>query len=279
MRRRPVRASASISRDLVGGRDRPPARSGSRRAGRPRGCARCREGLAPGTVNIYSPPLTDPVADHRRHRRARLRPGAALGPRRRARRHRLARRGPRRRGRRARRARPCPTASFEGFENAEAAARAEVVVLCVPFRNQSETLTNLKERLREGQLFVDATVPLAAAVSGRPRACSASGRAPPPSRRRRWSPTACASSARCTPSAPRRCGDLDHALDEDVLVCGDRKADKQRVDGADRAHRRPALRRLRAPGEGAHRRVAHRAADRHQRRATRRTRASSITGA
>jgi NADPH-dependent F420 reductase len=25
------------------------------------------------------------------------------------------------------------------------------------------------------------------------------------------------------------CGDLDHALDEDVLVCGDRKADKARV--------------------------------------------------
>ena len=42
-----------------------------------------------------------------------------------------------------------------------------VVFLCVPFRNQSETLTNLKEHLREGQLLVDATVPLAAAVSGR----------------------------------------------------------------------------------------------------------------
>ena len=40
-------------------------------------------------------------------------------------------------------------------------------MLCVPFRNQSETLTNLKGALREGQLVVDATVPLAAAVSGR----------------------------------------------------------------------------------------------------------------
>ena len=39
--------------------------------------------------------------------------------------------------------------------------------LCVPFRSQSETLTNLKNHLREGQLLVDATVPLAAAVSGK----------------------------------------------------------------------------------------------------------------
>ena len=37
----------------------------------------------------------------------------------------------------------------------------------MPFRNQSETYTNLKQHLREGQLVVDATVPLAAAVSGR----------------------------------------------------------------------------------------------------------------
>src|ERR687893_3071922 len=55
----------------------------------------------------------------------------------------------------------------EGHENGPAAEASEVVFLCVPFRNQSETLTNLKNRLREGQVVVGATVPLAAAVSGR----------------------------------------------------------------------------------------------------------------
>ena len=40
--------------------------------------------------------------------------------------------------------------------------------------------------------------------------------------------------------------DLDHALDEDVLLCGDRRADKRRVAALHRQHRRPALRRLRA---------------------------------
>ena len=66
----------------------------------------------------------------------------------------------------ARRAR-CRTARSRASPTARRRARAEVVFLCVPFRNQSETLTNLKEHLREGQLVVDATVPLAAAVSGK----------------------------------------------------------------------------------------------------------------
>lgn len=39
---------------------------------------------------------------------------------------------------------------------------------------------------------------------------------------------ACPSSPRCTPSAASLT-DLGHALGEDVLVCGDKKADKARV--------------------------------------------------
>ena len=61
------------------------------------------------------------------------------------------------------------------------------------------------------------------------RGCSASGRAPRRSRRRSSSRTASASSARCTRSARATLGDLDHRLDEDVLIVGDRRADKQRV--------------------------------------------------
>src|SRR4051794_15269387 len=58
-------------------------------------------------------------------------------------------------------------AQVQGLANGPAAEASEIVFLCVPFRNQSETLTNLKNHLREGQLVVDATVPLAAAVSGK----------------------------------------------------------------------------------------------------------------
>ena len=49
----------------------------------------------------------------------------------------------------------------------EAVRDAPAVFLSVPFRNQSENLTNLEEALEPGQLLVDATVPLAAAVGGK----------------------------------------------------------------------------------------------------------------
>jgi 8-hydroxy-5-deazaflavin:NADPH oxidoreductase len=122
-----------------------------------------------------------------------------------------------------------PDGHFEGFENAEAATKAEVVVLSVPFRNQSETLTNLKTVLQPHQLVVDATVPLAAAVSG--RATRMLGV---------WQGSAAQQAQEMVPDGVRvvsalhtvsaaSCSDLDHALDEDVLVCGDRSEDKERV--------------------------------------------------
>jgi 8-hydroxy-5-deazaflavin:NADPH oxidoreductase len=125
-----------------------------------------------------------------------------------------------------------------GLENAEAAREAEVVVLTVPFRSQGETLAGLKESLREGQLVVDCTVPLAAAVGG--RATRMLGV---------WQGSAAQQAADMVPDGVRvvavlhtvaasTLGDPDHALDEDVLICGDRKADKRvaaelvaRIDG------------------------------------------------
>jgi NADPH-dependent F420 reductase len=122
-----------------------------------------------------------------------------------------------------------PDGSFEGFANGEAAERSEVVFLSVPFRSQSETLTNLKQHLREGQLVVDATVPLAAAVSG--RATRMLGV---------WQGSAAQQAAEMVPDGVRVVSalhtvsasvlrDPDATLDEDILVCGDRKADKARV--------------------------------------------------
>ncbi len=131
-----------------------------------------------------------------------------------------------------------PEASFEAAENAEAATRAEVVVLSVPFRSQAEILNNLQGSLREGQIVVDATVPLAAAVGG--KATRTLGV---------WQGSAAQQAAEMVPDGVRVVSalhtvsaallrDLDHDLDEDVLVCGDRRADKdavielvQRIDG------------------------------------------------
>ena len=122
-----------------------------------------------------------------------------------------------------------PLADVHGLANGPAAEASEIVFLCVPFRNQSETLTNLRNHLREGQLLVDATVPLAAAVSG--KATRVLGV---------WQGSAAQQAAEMAPDGVRVVAalhtvnapglkDLAATLDEDVLICGDRKADKARV--------------------------------------------------
>jgi NADPH-dependent F420 reductase len=122
-----------------------------------------------------------------------------------------------------------PGGEFTGAENADAVQQAELVILSVPFRSQSEILTNLKQALREDQLLVDATVPLAAAVSG--KATRTLGV---------WQGSAAQAAQELAPDGVRVVSafhtvsaalltDLEHELDEDVLICGDRRVDKQRL--------------------------------------------------
>jgi NADPH-dependent F420 reductase len=131
-----------------------------------------------------------------------------------------------------------PEASFTGLENAEAVWQAEIVILSVPFRNQSENMTNLKHVLREGQLLVDASVPLAAAISGKATRTLGVWQGSAAQQAQEMAPDGVrVVSAFHTVSAPLL-ADLDHQLDEDVLICGDEAADKaklaeliERVDG------------------------------------------------
>ncbi len=133
-----------------------------------------------------------------------------------------------------------PDGSFAGLQNQDAVQQAEIVILSVPFRSQSETLTNLAGSLREGQLLIDATVPLAAAVSG--KATRTLGV---------WQGSAAQQAQEMAPDGVRVVSafhtvsaalltDLEHELDEDVLVCGDKRADKERV--AELVARIPGLR-------------------------------------
>ena len=119
-------------------------------------------------------------------------------------------------------------AEVEGLQNAEAAARGPIVFLTVPFRSQSETLTNLKDALAEGQLLVDCTVPTAAAVSG--KASRTIGV---------WQGSAAQQAEEMVPDGVTVISALHTMnakrlaeggpLDEDILICGDRKVDKARV--------------------------------------------------
>jgi NADPH-dependent F420 reductase len=59
-------------------------------------------------------------------------------------------------------------AHVSGMENAAACAAADVLVLTVPFEGQAGILKQLKPAITEGSILIDATVPLAASVGGRP---------------------------------------------------------------------------------------------------------------
>ena len=119
-----------------------------------------------------------------------------------------------------------PAGVFSAHQNAEAAAACRTVILSVPFRNQSETLAELKGALSPGSLLIDATVPLAAAVAG--KATRMLGV---------WQGSAAQQAAEMAPEGVRvvsalhtvsaaSLADLDHPLEQDVLVCGDKRADK-----------------------------------------------------
>lgn len=122
-----------------------------------------------------------------------------------------------------------PEAEVAGLENGEAAQRGEVVFLTVPFRAQSENLTNLREALRPGQLLVDCTVPLAAAVSGKATRSLGVWQGSAAQQAQEMVPEGVTVIAALhTVSAPTL-GDPEAELGEDVLVCGDRRADKAKV--------------------------------------------------
>jgi NADPH-dependent F420 reductase len=119
--------------------------------------------------------------------------------------------------------------TVEGMSNEDAAKAAEVVFLTIPFRNQSEYLTNLKGSLSPGQILVDCSVPLAAAISGKATRTIGIWQGSAAEQAQEMVPEGVTVvSALHTVSAPGL-ADLDQKLGEDVPICGDKKADKARV--------------------------------------------------
>jgi 8-hydroxy-5-deazaflavin:NADPH oxidoreductase len=117
--------------------------------------------------------------------------------------------------------------AFEGLDNAAAAAAGDIVVLTVPFKNHAPTLDAIQPHLA-GKILVDVTVPLV-----------------PPRVRTVQLPEG----GSCAKAAQDRLGeavrvvsafqnvaaahleDLGHAIDCDVLVCGNDPAARETVVG------------------------------------------------
>ncbi len=117
-------------------------------------------------------------------------------------------------------------ADVQGQENAAAAAASPVVVMSVPFAGAAATYKAIADSLKPGTLVIDATVPLAPAVGGKPTRMIGV-----------WQGSAAQQAAELVPDgvdvvsalhtvSATSLADLDHALGEDVLVCGDRRDPK-----------------------------------------------------
>jgi NADPH-dependent F420 reductase len=137
-----------------------------------------------------------------------------------------------------------PDASVEGLPNEEAAQGGPIVFVCVPFRAQSETYNNLRDVLDAGQLVVDCTVPIAAAVSGKATRSLGVWQGSAAQQAQEMAPDGVTVIAALHSVSAPVLTDLERELDEDVLVCGERKADKARV--AELVQRIPGLRAVNA---------------------------------
>ena len=122
-----------------------------------------------------------------------------------------------------------PDAEVEGLTNEDAAKQGPVVILAVPFRAQSENLTNLKDALEPGQLLVDCTVPLAAAVSGKATRTLGVWQGSAAQQAQEMVPDGVTVVAAFHTVGAPELADRELEMDEDVLICGERKADKAKV--------------------------------------------------
>jgi 8-hydroxy-5-deazaflavin:NADPH oxidoreductase len=118
-------------------------------------------------------------------------------------------------------------AKVEGFANADAAAKAAVVILAVPFPAQAPILKSIKPTLKTA-ILVDTTVPLAATVGGRPTRMLGVWEGSAAQAARELVPGVSVVSAFHNVSADVL-QDLSATLDCDVLICGDDAAAKERV--------------------------------------------------
>ena len=116
-----------------------------------------------------------------------------------------------------------------GMTNADAVGTGEVVFLTVPFANQSETMASIRDSLRPGQIVVDCTVPLATAIGGISTRTVGVWQGSAAEQAQEMAPEGVTVVSALHTISAQGLGDPEWVPDEDVLVCGDRKADKARV--------------------------------------------------
>jgi hypothetical protein len=120
-----------------------------------------------------------------------------------------------------------PEAKVAGFDNVQAASGASIVVLAVPFTAQAAIVKSIKPALKTA-IVVDASVPLAATIGGRPTRMLGV-----------WEGSAAQQAAGLLPGvrvlsafhnlSAEMLHDLGKPLDCDILICGDDVEAKERL--------------------------------------------------
>lgn len=119
-------------------------------------------------------------------------------------------------------------ALVRGMENAQAAAQASVVVLAVPITVQASILKSIRGSLKNAVL-VDATVPLAAALGGKPTRMLKLWQGSAAEQARELLPPATPVVSAFHNVSAEVLQDLSARPDCDILVCGDDEAAKRVV--------------------------------------------------
>ena len=111
-------------------------------------------------------------------------------------------------------------ARIDSAENAAAVEQSEVVVLTVPFSGHAALLKQLKPHWKPGQILIDTTVPLAAAVGGAPSRMLSVWQGSAAQQTRELVPTSVAVAAAFHNLSAELLA-KDGAVDCDILVCSD----------------------------------------------------------
>jgi NADPH-dependent F420 reductase len=125
-------------------------------------------------------------------------------------------------------ARRLPESQVSGFDNISAALAADLVVLAVPYEAQAATLQTVRDALK-GKLLITVVAPLDPARKARayrlPGGLSAAEQA------QAQLGDATRVVAAFQNISAHHLADLEHALDCDVLICGEKAEDKEVVIG------------------------------------------------
>jgi NADPH-dependent F420 reductase len=117
--------------------------------------------------------------------------------------------------------------SVRGLENPQAAAQAHLVVLAVPITAQLNILKSVRGSLKDS-ILIDATVPLAAALGGKPTRILKLWQGSAAEQVREFIPASVPVLSAFHNVSAGVLQDLAATPDCDVLVCGDDQAAKQR---------------------------------------------------